>query len=336
MKTNLALFFAMALGLTSCFKEDERIAPTDRGGKITASFGMTQTYKYQFYYSLEDSVIRGQSDKNAFGLVFDNRPGKAGIFLNSANFSMAAASGRYRFNDVKNLAGLRFDFDASSGNADSLVFRGWMRIEGADTLYSHEVYVIDLGYDDLGNSLGYRKIILDSLKGNDYFFRYGLLNSDEALSATVSKSGSSNFAYFSFETNEQCYPEPSGQAYDLLFTQYTTMLFTNEGEPYPYLVTGVLLNPEQTLACLVKGLDFDSIQAEIIDDLPFTAKPDIIGYDWKEVKGDVNSGNVYYEIRPENVYFVKTRSGFVFKLRFIGFYSNSGEKGWPTIEFQRI
>ncbi|MDP3441986.1 MAG: HmuY family protein, partial [Ignavibacteria bacterium] len=124
--------------------------------------------------------------------------------------------------------------------------------------------------------------------------------------------------------------------YDLLFSQYTTLLYTNEGDPYPYLVTGVLLNRTNTFSTMNDSLVFDSITREQVVDFNYTDQLDAVGYDWKDVVGDVSSGVVYYEVKPENNYIIKNRNGYIFKMRFIGFYNQSGEKGYPTIEFQKL
>lgn len=336
MKINRLLLFVPLMALASCFKEDEKIIPYNRGEKIKAAIAMTQTYKYQVYYSLADSQVVSSNLKTGFDLLFSNDPGGAGIYLNTSNFSQAAATGKYNLDEVTAATGLNYTYDASSGNPDSVVFKNWITFEGADTIWPGEVYVIDRGYDDLGTVLGYRKIIFDSLSGNRYYFRFSNLNGSGLQSAVVEKTGQSNYLYFSFDEGLQLFPEPPKTAYDLLFTQYTTLLFTNEGEPYPYLVTGVLLNRFATQAYLDTTLAFDSITSEHIQDELFTSRPDLIGYDWKEVLGDVNTGNVYYEIRPENNYFLKDQQGFYYKLRFISFYNNAGEKGYPTFEFQRL
>lgn len=322
--------------LSSCFKEDERIEPYDRGEKISATLAMTQTYKYQLYYNLNQMAMVSTNNKNDFDLVFDNSLNGFQVFLNTASFSQAAATGKFKMEDVSSSGGLAWRFDASSGNVDSLAFPNWISANAGDTTYTQEVFVMDRGYDDVGNMLGFRKIIFDSLVGQRYYFRYALLNGSDLVSATVEKTGDANFIYFSFVEGKQLFPEPSRTAYDLLFTQYTTLLYTNDGEPYPYLVTGVLLNRFETGCYLDRTLIFDSITMQDVDIDLFTNRPDVIGYDWKEVLGDVNSGNVFYEIRPENNYFLRDQNGIIFKMRFIGYYNNSGEKGYPTIEFQRL
>lgn len=327
---------ALSPFLSSCFKEDERIAPRDRGGKVTATVAMTQTYKYQVYYSLEDSMATAVTDKQSFDLAFENRIDGYRILLNTANFMMAAPSGKNNFEEVNSIAGLNMQFDPSDGNLNETAIGDWMAISGADTIFSGEVYVVNRGFDELGNALGYRKIVFDSLKKDRFYFRYAMLNSNEFVSTYVNKTPDRNFSYYSFNTNEQVFPEPPKSSYDLLFTQYTTLLYTNTGEPYPYLVTGVLLNRFNTLAAQDSTKAFDEINLEDALNHSYGDTLDQIGYDWKDVVGDVSSGAVYYEVKPEQTYFLRNQNDFYFKLRFISFYNNAGEKGYPTIEFQRL
>lgn len=333
-----ALFFIIGISLTlsSCFKEDERISPADRGGKVTETIAMTQSYKYQVYYSLEDSLATATVDKQSYDLAFENTEEGYRILLNTANFMMAAASGKFSFEEVNSFAGLDMQFDPSDGNLNETAIGNWMTIDGSDTLFPAEVYVVNRGFDEAGNALGYRKIIFDSLKENRYYFRYALLNSNEFVAAVVSKNPAQNFSYYSFNTAEQVFPEPAKTSYDLLFTQYTTLLYTNIGEPYPYLVTGVLLNRFQTMAAQDSTKPFDEINLEDALSQTYSDTLDLIGYDWKDVVGDVSSGAVVYEVKSERTYFIRNQQEFYFKLRFISFYNNAGEKGYPTIEFQRL
>lgn len=321
---------------TSCFKEDERITPYDRGNKVTETVEMTQTYKYQVYYSLEDSLVIASNSKQTYDLIFESHEDGYHILLNTANFMMAARTAKHSFDAVSNAANLDMTFDPSDGNRSEAALKDWIQVLETDTVYSGELYVIDRGFDDLGNMLGYRKLIIDSLKGDTYYFRYALLNGNEIHSASVTKDPQTNYAYYSFESHEQVFPEPNRESYDLLFTQYTTLLFTNIGEPYPYLVTGVLLNRHETLAVQDSLKPFDELSMENALALEFTNRQDAIGYDWKDVEGDVSNGMVYYDVHPEFTYFIRNQHGYYFKLRFIGFYNHAGEKGYPTFEFQRL
>ncbi|MCK9449081.1 MAG: HmuY family protein [Bacteroidales bacterium] len=336
MKQIFIAMVAMVLLLSSCFKEDERILPAPRGGKVTQTIELTQSYKYQVYYSLEDSAVVGTVEKKSFDLMFQADEYGSLILLNTANFMMAALTGTDSFDEVSSPAGLEMQFDPSDGNLNETALRNWITVNQSDTIYSSEVYVIHRGYDELGNNLGYRKIIFDSLKADRYYFRYAMLNSTEYTSAMVLKQPEKNFSYYSFDSQEQVFPEPDKSSYDLLFTQYTTLLFTNIGEPYPYLVTGALLNRIDTECVRDTSLVFDEVTLEDVINRSYSTNLDEIGYDWKEVEGDVNSGAVVYEVKPEYTYLVRNQHGFYFKLRFISYYNKVGEKGYPTFEFQRL
>jgi hypothetical protein len=122
-------------------------------------------------------------------------------------------------------------------------------------------------------------------------------------------------------------------SWDLLFTQYTTLLFTDEGDPYPYLVTGVLTNYDFVEVAMDSIVDFENIDLNYAMGLEFSKNQDAIGYDWKELQGDVNSGSVYYEIVEGRNYIIKNRFGLYAKLRFISFYNNEGKKGYPSFQY---
>lgn len=333
---NTALAISLLFSLTGCFKEDERIPPHDRGDKVTATVAMTQNYKYQVYYSLHTQSVVATNERTEFDLMFESHPAGVLIRPNTANFAMAAPTGKYELAQVSSAAGLTMRFDPSSGNPDSTVLRNWIRINGSDTTYSREVYVFDRGINVEGNPMGRVKITFDSLVGNRYYFTYANLNGSGLRQAVVQKQQGRNFAYYSLAQHKQVFPEPHKESYDLLFTQYTTLLFTNTGEPYPYLVTGVLLNYFQTEAAAIIEPDFDGIGFQRAVSANYLKKIDVIGFDWKKVLGDVSSGNVYYEPLPEKVYFVRDSRGFYYKMRFVGFYNNQGEKGYPTFEFQKL
>jgi len=337
MKTNI-LYLVIGLGvLSSCFKEDKKIQPYDRGNRTTVKIELTQDYKYQVYYSLGETGVVSSNNKKDFDLAFESSADGSHILLNTADFMTAAATNETNLENVITQAGLTFSFDPSSGNLDSTSFGNWFTGNSLDTIYSGQVYVIDRGYDELGNLLGFRKIIFDSLVGMTYYFRYANLNNSGLISASVKKKTDVNFVYYSFvDPLGNVQPEPAYASYDLLFTQYTTLLYTNEGDPYPYLVTGVLLNRFETYVAFDSIHPFDSISMETAQNLVFTKQLDRIGYTWKSVVGDVESGQVSYVVNADWNYIIQAKDGFYYKLRFIGFYNEQGEKGYPTFEYQKL
>ncbi|MDA3944535.1 MAG: HmuY family protein [Bacteroidetes bacterium] len=341
----LFVLFSISVLLTGCFKDDERVTPYDRGERITDTIAMSeitengavQLYVNQVYYDLNTAATVSFNDKKSFDLAFDASEDGSRIWLNSANFMLAGKSNETNLEAVNSTAGLDMQYDPSSGNPDSTAVGNWFEIQGTDTIYTNLVYVIDRGYDEAGNVLGFKKITFDSLIAGTYYISYSNLNSSDIKQARIEKKAGFNKVYFSFQDEgTQIQPEPAQSAYDLLFTQYTTLLFTNTGEPYPYLVTGVLLNPNETKVAFDNSMSFEEIDLVSATNMSYTTQADRIGYNWKDVVGDVESGVVNYVVKPENNYIIQNNLNQYFKLRFVGFYNRQGVKGFPIIEFQRL
>ena len=184
---------------------------------------------------------------------------------------------------------------------------------------------------------GLKKIQFDKLANDQYQFRFANLDGSDQHEFSVQKDLSTNFTCFSFaDGGQQLFFEPAVDSWDILFTQYTTLLYTDEGDPYPYLVTGVLLNRKNVETVIDSLNEFSDITISETEGKVFSHVLDYIGYDWKDLVGDVNSGNVSYTIVPGRSYIIKNRNGFFYKLRFTGFYNTLGEKGFPTIEFKLL
>jgi hypothetical protein len=325
--------------LTSCFKEDEKITPHDPGDVETIIIGLTNDYRYQVYFDLGNGEVVSTSLKKEWDLGFETSKDGWHIVLNSSNFMLAAGTGLTDFSIPVDTVGLIWKYDVSSGNTDSLAIGKWVDFLLPDSvkIYTNEVYVIDRGYDEAGNLRGLKKIVFQEFGDSTYSFRFANLDGSNEHSFTVTKDPSVNYSCFSFdEGGKQLYLEPPKNDWDLLFTQYTTLLFTDEGDPYPYLLTGALSNPTGVIIARDTLYDFSAINLDVATSLIYSPALDMIGYNWKDVVGDVSSGNVSYVIIEGLNYVVRDAEGFYYKLRFISFYSGSGEKGYPTFEYQRL
>ncbi len=85
------------------------------------------------------------------------------------------------------------------------------------------------------------------------------------------------------------------------------------------------------------AMEFSQISISDTATLEFSLELDKIGYDWKQLIGDVNSGNVSYEVKPNFNYIIKDGNSYFYKLRFVNFYNpETGEKGFPVFEYQRL
>ena len=77
---------------------------------------------------------------------------------------------------------------------------------------------------------------------------------------------------------------------------------------------------------------FTDIDLNMIDQYNFTDMQNEIGYDWK--KYNFTSQN--YTVNSEITYIISDVDNRYFKLHFIDFYNDNGEKGSPKFEIQEL
>jgi len=327
------LFLLMIVFLPSCFKKDEFVLPHPPGSVKTDTIPMTYNYKFQVYFDLDSGKIVNQNIKTESDLGFECSPSGWKIILNTADFMKAADLGVIPFGLAQDTAHVTWKFDKSDGNPDSLAFGTWYQILNGDTVSNDHVYAIDRGFDENANPLGIFQVIFDSLANSRYYFRFAPINGGAINSGVVEKDGTVNYLYFSLSAGGSVKRlEPSKDKYDLLFTQYTTLLYTDIGEPYPYLVTGVLTNRNYVEVAVDSIHEFSTITLSQAQLLSFSKSLDAIGYEWKSY--DFNSGA--YTVNSNISYIIRDNKGLYFKLRFVGFYNRNGEKGFPVIEHQQL
>lgn len=325
--TYLVLLFAF----TSCFEEDEMVPPHETGDLTTGEVELTETYKYQVFYDLETNSAVKQNLISEWDLGFETSDSGWHIILNTSKMMLAGNTGKTDFTVVKNNNGAVMNFDPSHGNLDSTAIRNWYSLSGGKPVSREYVYVIDRGTDESFNSLGEKKVTFNLQDENNYVVRFANLNGSNEKTVLIPKDTLVNFVCFSFD-NGIVNIEPAKNTWDLQFGKYSTLLFTDVGDPYPYLVTGVLLNTYKTVAVLDTTHQFEEVSFEIAEVQKFVSQKDIIGYEWKEYDFD----NGMYTVLPEKIYVLKNRTGYYYKFRFIDYYNSTGEQGYPTFEFLRL
>ncbi|MDD2963883.1 MAG: HmuY family protein [Bacteroidales bacterium] len=331
--------FPLALGLllmlTSCFKDDDKVDPKPRSEVVEATIPMTQNYQNQVFFDLSEETQSAPQLKTNYDLLFDAAPQGWRVWLNTAVFMKVAHTGTNQWDAVTDTTGLKWVFDKSDGNPDSNAVAVWL--DTVSGISHREVMVLDRGLDLVGRSRGIYKLVIDSVSPDGYSIRFARLNNSDPKVVTVFKTDLTDLTGLLLDDNgRQVDPFPASEAWDLFFTQYTTLLYTSEGQAYPYLVTGVLINRLRIEVAEDSSNRFQSIDRDEAATLNYTNQLDALGYDWKQVQGDVTTGNVNYVVRQGVTYVLHERQGFYYKLRFTGFYSNSGEKGFPKFEFQRL
>lgn len=322
----------LVFSLTSCFKEDVQVQPHKPGSAFSDTVALTTSYKNQVYYNLREKTQVETSLKVSWDLGFESSANGWRVTLNSSCYMKAALLKNGTFGSPSDTTGTTWHFNPSDGSADTVAITRWFKESSTDTIGNNLLYVIDRGLDERGRSRGLRQFIIDSLKNGTYYFRIASFNGTNAHSYQISKKPGVNNVLFSIDKPASEIPEPDNLNWDLLFTQYTTLLFTTAGEPYPYLVTGVVTNTNGVLVAVDSLTGFDKIDYELAQKMKLSVARDRIGYDWKRY--DFNSAS--YTVNPDLVYIIRDTKGFFYKFRFLGFYNNKGEKGYPTFEYQQL
>lgn len=335
MKTPLwpaaALLLCFGILLQSCFKDDERITPHVPGSYITDTVKLTGSYKYQVYYDLASGAPVLSHLKTSWDLGFENSASGWKIVPNSSCFMKTAFVQGKSFGQPLDTTGLQWIFNPSDGSADSITFGRWFQVENGDTVGNQQVTIIDRGQDEAGIHRGLYQFVADSLSGGVYYFRLAKLDGSQPMSYHVTKTVGTHYTLFSIDNPQAAISEAPAADYDLLFTQYTTLLFTDAGVPYPYIVTGVLLAPDVAVGrdTVRSFADIDFASASTAS---FSQQRDAIGYDWK--KYDMDAGT--YTLIPNRNYIIRGRQGFYYKLRFVGFTDRFLERGFISFEYQRL
>ena len=279
----------------------------------TVSLGAT--YANDVYYSLTNDV-QGSSPKNNWDIAFDASGFGSAIYINSATgttlwkypsgdisaWETADTTGISGWTAFYNSAGswAQGAFDAGIDPTNQFDL-GW----GVYSMITHTVAGDSLYIIKLANG-SYRKIKIDNLAGGAYNFTYANLNGTNEQTASVAKSSytGKNFGYYSLQNNAAVDREPVSANWDLVFGQYTAFI------PIPYTVTGVRLNAGATAVKVSDVADvagFNDWQSQT-----FSNDITTIGYDWKAFTGA-------WVIEDSLLYFVKTKTGNVWKLVFSGF-----------------
>jgi hypothetical protein len=330
MMRYLSIILLFILPLQSCFKEEEMIPRHEQGDLEEGQTALGSYYENQVYFDLYGNEKVTGSSIYDWDLSFESSSGGWLIRLNSAKFMLAGNSKDSLFSADLIMDDLEMKFDKSDGNPDSTSLLSWFETT-EDSSWSHRhVYLVDRGSDKEGMTLGQKKVQFDML-GDDFLMRYADTDNIGDTTVLISRDPAMDQVYYSFD-NGIVNIAPLPNQWSLLFSKYTTMLVTDEGEDYPYLVVGVLLNPNGVAAARDTIHDFMDIEADSIRSLEYTTQADVIGYDWKYY--DFDAG--VYTIEPDMNYVIRDKDGFFYKLRFIDFYNDVGVKGYPTFESVRL
>lgn len=315
---------ALLTGLFWACEKAEQPLPAAPEGLLTAGMGVD--YRSTLYFNLNTGAFVQTSDRDGFHLAFSSDENDTAIYLNSFNFMFAKPAGDTTYAAITDtIGGVRWRYDYPDGDARRTALKGMFKDDG---LVNREVYVVDLGYDADLNRLPFWKLQLQSYDANGYRFRYGPLDGSEVYWAEVQRQDGYRRVMYDLFQHQAVNFEPPREDWHLCFTQYTDFDLTTAGDTLAYLVRGVLMDGERLRAQLVEGSPWESFQLADALSTPLSADENIIGYDWKRYDFDL----FRYLIEPERIYVIDAGTAGFFKMRFLDYYNDAGERGYARFE----
>lgn len=334
-----AAMFAAVL-FSSCLPEDVVMElPEYRPGETKVNHMDESIYTHVAYFDLSTDTFVRMESKMLWDLAFENGADAWHITLNSAKRMYIANTGKTRFDAYTEQTGSEvWRWDNSNGNLDSTALVNWAYFSNGDTLAHDSVFVVNLGVDEKGVQQGFKKIQFLGIENGVYSFRFGDLADTEGTLFRIPKTGNESFIMFSMAGSGTIRRiEPEARGWDLLFAQYTTILYTNDGTPVPYFVQGVSINQLNGVKVApYTEKDFAEIKIEDVPALPFTDKKDIIGHEWKTVKVNMETLEAVYTVDTTQVFIIHDTEGYYYKFRFLSYVNALNEKGYTTFEYQRL
>lgn len=317
----LTILFISTILLTSCLKEERPVPKREAGDIISNQVSIGSKYEYQAYFDLSTNQMTGKNSKDIWDIGFEAGENGSRVIINTARNMMVYSTDKTNLADITSENGYITNpkFDNATGNLDSTGIGNWQ--DGF-------VRIIDMGYSAAGSPIGFYKLKVLDVTPTTYTFEFASIASTTSTSVTLSKKVEYNFTYYSMLDNAEREVSPKTKDWDLVFTQYIHQFY--EPVETPYLVTGCITNRIDTKVKMITAVDFDDIDLAYASTLALSENTNTIGFSWKTLVGN------NYEINTNISYVIQDHEGIYFKLRFIDFYSETGEKGNPVWEFVEL
>ncbi len=340
MKINklYSIIALLAIIFTSCIPEESPVTPHQSGDVESATAEMGNLYGNQVYFSFKHDSVVSINKIIDWDIEFSSILDTFVVRLNSAKFMTVYNTNKLNFdnvtaNDTSNLDVSQWKYDNPSGKLDSTAIgKWWELIKGGEIISKSEVYIVNRGVNERAKPQGYKKMQILGFENNTYFIKIANLDGTDIQEIEIPRNPLKNFVQVTFNSPPKIINiEPNTLDWDICFTKYTELLYTSDGVPTWYSVTGPLLNPKTVAVAIDTSKSFDLISIQDVDKYTFSSNINAIGHTWKWF--DLGKGA--YIINPNINYILRTQVGYI-KMHFIGFYNQSGEKGYPKFEYQRL
>jgi hypothetical protein len=316
-------------------EKDDTLLPgrflTDQIGQVDMVSRNGEDYRMQLYFDMSTGTLKASNQRDAWDLALGCDMSKPNAFVNPAMTLAIAATGSTNFTQNYFPSDYEFRYERSN----RFFTRGWMSEDMQNGTSGRQVYLVDMGRTINNQNRGYKKIQIVSLDDKGYDLKISDLDNSGLLETRIEVDGNYNHLYISLEKPDSVMQlEPPRNEWDLHFTEYMERLFDGS-DTLDYSVTGCLINPYRTqayfdtISSLDSSVGYTSLRLEDVDETRLTSRQDVIGHDWKYF--DLDAGA--FLVRTNWNYFVRDNGGATYRMRFTGFYDNSGNKGAVSFEY---
>lgn len=321
----------ISLSLFSCFPEIDTVPLEKTTQQVFSS--QHSIYNSVTFFKIYENTTQEVVSKELgnWDMAFQSAQAGDNVLVNYTVSARAIKTGTNDFSSVdkKTVEDLfdsdqwKFNDPAYANVKDSIALKEWE---------NKEVYLLYRGSTSLPQE-AYYKIQFISKTPETYTFRYAHVESNSEIVKTITRTNALANVYLSFENNQLVEFEPNIKDWDLYFTPYFGWYETlEEGVYSPYSLTGVMINNEggvRVAQVFDENIEFEDIDLNMAKGLNYTDWKGAIGSTWKKIP---SIENPVYHMDTAKKYILKLADGNYYKLRFLDFYNDKGEKGYTSFE----
>lgn len=297
--------------LWSCEKEELPKPILDHQGSVFQVLEMGENYGNQVGFSLQHAQINTLDVMDWDIYIYPNKD----IRINTSRF-MKVLKVNSENDFVVEHPDTDFNYDEYSSNAFDFKL-----LVSEDVNY----YILDLGRNVEGDVL--YKLYLKIHLSSDNLVSLEYKKAEETNWTSKQIELTSSFGHFYSFLSEVQMVNPLFVQSDFYCGGYITRF---EEAELDYLVRGILVNITKDISLAqVDDKTYEDITLDDVTSFDFRNQIDEIGYDWKAY--NIDEG--LYIVDDTKVYIVKYSNGLIYKLKFIDYYNDKGEKGYPTLSY---
>lgn len=297
--------------LWSCEKEELPKPIPDQQGSVYQVLGMGENYGNQVGFSLQHAETNTIDVMDWDMFIYPNKD----IRINTSRFMKVL-----KVDSENDFATEHPDTDFNYDEYSSNTF-DFKLVVREDVNY----YILDLGRNVEGDVL--YKLYLKIHLSSDNLVSLEYKKAEETNWTSKQIELTSSFGHFYSFINETQMVNPLFVQSDFYCGGYITRF---EEAELDYLVRGILVNITKDISLAqVDDKTYDEITLDDVTSFDFRNQIDEIGYDWKAY--NIDEG--LYIVDDTKVYIVKYSNGLIYKLKFIDYYNDKGEKGYPTLSY---